>query len=139
MIRFSNKIGTAGFLVAVFLFLFACNKSDDGFDVDKSTDGNSYKTIKATAHHFFWSQGVLTDTIASGAIITLYTSEQDRSMERNSVRSGTTDASGKYDFTFLSDSLYFIRATYLDMETYENIDFRTAGDLLFVEVDFYKQ
>lgn len=139
MIFSAYKIGTASFLIAVLVFLSACSKGDDGLSPDISTDGTSYKTIKVTANHVYRSQGILTDKPASFTNVKIYSNAQDRQFDNNAVRTATTDSLGKFTFGGLTDSLYYIQATYAGKELYENVDFNTAGELLFLELDFYIQ
>lgn len=138
MLKVQFKIICTALYLAVLLFLGACSKDKNtAFESDINTDGSAYKTIKATAHHFYWQNATLVDTTASNVSIKLFASEQDREFDNKPIFSAKTDSFGKYNFTFLKDSLYFIQAAYLDIQVQENVNFNASGDILFLELDFY--
>lgn len=141
MNQFKFNLSTAIFIMAVLVFFSACSKDDEeeGVKTETNTDTKPRKSIKITAYHNYPENGTRVETLAIDAKVSLYKTDLDRSLEQSSFRNGETDSLGKLNFTFLTDSIYYLEGKYGTLDKLENINLSNSGEILFFDLVFVSQ
>ncbi len=109
--------------ILIFFFLacllFACNKSDDTFDITGETPPGPTQSVNVSVYlcpnpldnHCENEQPL------AGAKVILYATDEDRIFQENAVRQGTTPNTGRLTFNNLEKTTY-----YAFVETQHGVD-----------------